>query len=250
MVVLFSLYLLFGLFLFLNQKSFIYYPDKQDFNSCKEFSDAEKIVVNGTKIYFKNNSDIMVVFYHGNAGSACDRSFIKNQIEKVGYSYAFVEYAGYSNDTKKTSKNRILKDVENTNSFLLQKNYKEIIVIGESIGTGPASYHSSISHVSKLVLISPFNKLSDVAKKTYSLYPLSILLTENYDNEKWLKYYNGAVLIIHGDKDTFVPSDLSLKLFNTLTAKDKQYKIINGASHNDIYNYEETFNELELFLKK
>ena len=68
------IYCLFGLFLFLNQKSMLYYPDNQDFANCDRFDDYQKINFQGTRFYLKEESlDSVLVYYHGNAGSSCDR---------------------------------------------------------------------------------------------------------------------------------------------------------------------------------
>ena len=57
------LYFSVGLFLYINQKRFIYYPDNQDFDSCSNFEDSQKLNINGTRIYYQKNSDNLVVFY-------------------------------------------------------------------------------------------------------------------------------------------------------------------------------------------
>ena len=89
----------------------IYYPDNQDFYGCEGFKDYEKINFNGTRFYLFEQSDSVLVYYHGNAGSACDRSFLKDIFEQSNHTLVFVEYAGYSNDTKKPSVVLFLKDV-------------------------------------------------------------------------------------------------------------------------------------------
>lgn len=75
-------YFLVGLYLFFFQKSMIYFPNDQDFESCTGFKDYEKINHNGTRFYLKQISDQAIIYYHGNAGSACDRSFIKDLFEQ------------------------------------------------------------------------------------------------------------------------------------------------------------------------
>ncbi|MFC1756459.1 hypothetical protein ACFLY1_00730, partial [Patescibacteria group bacterium] len=72
-----------------------------DFKSCTFFQDSQKINIGGTRAYYKENSKKLILFYHGNAGSACDRSFLRDEFQKLGYSYIFVEYTGYSNDSRK-----------------------------------------------------------------------------------------------------------------------------------------------------
>lgn len=234
------IYLGFGLILFIFQKNYFYYPTSQDFSSCQEFSDSEILNIDGTRAYLKKNSLNLVVFYHGNAGSACDRSFLKNEFDKLNVSYIFVEYTGYSNDSEKPSKKDLMKDVENVNKFLSSQHFETITLAGESLGASLAMYHSSITKEDKLLLIAPFYKAVDVAEKHYGIYPISLMLTENYDNSKWINDLKN-VLIIHGAEDEIIPVEQSETLFNKIRANNKKRILIEGAHHNDIYYFPETY---------
>ncbi|NTU98920.1 alpha/beta hydrolase, partial [Candidatus Falkowbacteria bacterium] len=250
-VIIFLVYTGLGLFLWGVQKSLIYFPSRQDFDSCLGFADSEKLNLNGTRAYFKKNSGKLVVFYHGNAGSACMRTYLKGEFEKVGVSYLIVEYAGFSNDKSKPDKKLLMKDVENVNDFLAGKKFTQIIVVGESLGTALATYHSTLMPIDKLLLISPFYRMVDMAQANYPIYPMSLLLTEDYDSDAWIKASKAKSLeILHGSADEVVPIDQSKKLFESARITDKKYVEVAGAHHNDIYNFKETFDNVTLFLDK
>lgn len=244
-----SVYLLFGIFLFFSQKKLIYYPNNQDFESCEGFKDCQKMNYNGTRFYYKQkSSDNVIIYYHGNAGSACDRSYFKSTFEQSNSSLIFVEYAGYSNDNKKPSEELILKDVENIHDFIEKNSFKNIMVYGQSIGSGAASYHAYLGNVDSLILVTPFSKLKDLAQSKYAIYPTSILLKEKYDNIKWLENFKGNVIIFHGDADSVIPNRFSRELFQKIPAKDKEYVIIPGKGHNDIWTSDIFKNRLIEFI--
>lgn len=243
------IYFLFLAFLYFFQNKLIYFPDDQDFDNCFGFQDYQKINFQDTRFYFLEKTKDVIVFYHGNAGSACDRYFLKQYFEKSEKSIIFVEYAGYSNDTKSPSKKLILNDVENIQDFLQQKKFTQVTVFGESIGTGMASYHASIGGVDKLFLISPFSSLADVAKARYMLYPIRIILKENYDNVAALKNYTEELLIIHGGLDRIIPIHFAEKLFESIASEQKRFVKIDEARHNDLYNFEKLGSEILNFIK-
>ncbi|MBT7088384.1 alpha/beta hydrolase, partial [bacterium] len=230
-------YLIFGLFLFFNQKSILYYPNNQDFENCDGFDDYEKINFKGTRFYYKQGSlDDVIIYYHGNAGSACDRSYFRSVFEESDNSIIFVEYAGYSDDDRKPSKKLILQDVDNIYDFMSENSFENVIVYGRSIGSGAASYHTSLGNVDSLILVTTFSKLADVAKSRYTIYPASIMLGEKYDNIKWLENFEGNIIIIHGDSDSIIPHKFSQKLFDALTTEKKEYVLIEGKGHNNIWS--------------
>lgn len=243
------IYIFFALFIYTQQRNIIYHPDSQDFFSCLAFDDYEAKVFNKTRFYFKEAGSNLIVHYHGNAGSACDRSFLKPYFEAHDFSIIFLEYAGYANDDRKASKELILNDVRNIVEFIEEKNFDKVFVFGESIGSGPASYQASISSVDSIVLVSPFYDLKSLAQSHYPFLPISILLKENYDIKKYLKNYNGNLLIFHGEKDLIISSKFSKKLYNELQNLNKKYILIKDASHNDIYSFNLFYEELYEFLK-
>jgi esterase/lipase len=234
--VLIFIYLAVGLYLHLNQISMIHHPSKQDFDDCPAFNDYENKNHLGTRFYLKHNpqSDTVIIDYHGNAGSACGRVQTKALLEQSAASLIFVEYAGYSNDTVKPSKKLILKDVENIHDYLNKSDYKNIIVYGQSIGSGPASYHASIGEVNKLILVTPFYNFIDLVNETTLIYPLSLILTENYDNSAWLEEYQGDLLIVHADQDTVIPQKFSKQLFHEAKTKNKKYFTVKNTNHNNL----------------
>ena len=250
-VILLLAYFIFGIFLFFSQRSMIYLPEKQDFNDCPGFADYQKMEHNGTRFYFKQQStEKVIVYYHGNAGSACSRSYAKKLFEQANHSVLFVEYAGYANDKRKTSSELILQDVQNVKKFVEKKGFSHTTLYGESIGTGAASYHAHIGNADAMILVSPFSTLADVAQSKYRIYPAKVLLTEQYDNIGWLSDYHGKLLVLHGDKDRIIPSTFSKTLFETVPTEEREYVLIKGKGHNDIFNTAQFSEKITSFLKK
>ncbi len=243
-------YLFFGAFLYFFQNSMIYFPDNQDFEECPHLLDYEKLNHEGTRFYLKRQSNDIIVYYHGNAGSACDRGQFKTVFERTNKSVMFVEYAGYSNDDRRPSTKLILQDVENVNDFILSEGFESVTVYGQSIGAGAASYHASIGSVSKVVLTSPFDTMKNLAQSKYPIYPASILLREDYYNVNWLSGFEGQVHIFHGSSDRIIPTRFSLRLYESLDLEDKSYTIIEGAGHNDIWNFEDFRRKLSEVLSR
>jgi len=229
-------YILFGIYLYFNQRGMMYFPNNQNFEDCVGFKDFEKKEYGGTKFYFKQKAQRAIVYYHGNAGSACDRSWTRSVFEQSDYSLIFVEYAGYSGDNRKPSRDLILKDVENIQGYLVDHSFSDNIIYGHSIGASAASYHASIADVENLILVAPFSSLREFAQSMYWFYPVSLLLTEKYDNIEWLQDFQGRVLILHGESDKVIPIRFSQKLFESIPSENKEYELIPGFGHNDIWN--------------
>ncbi len=200
-------------------------------------------------MYVKDTEKPTVVLYHGNAGSACDRSFYAKIFTQAGYGYIIVEYAGYSNDTQTPSHRLIKRDVENVVALIREKSISDVTVVGESIGTRLASYHASVAPPERLLLISPFTDLVAVARERFWFYPTSLLVNNAFDNVTFLPNYTNLTMIIHGDADRIIPHTLGHELHNSLTGP-KAFITIAGAGHNDLFIYPEIYTAIDEFLKQ
>lgn len=244
-------FLTISLYMFFGQKSFIYFPDNQDFDSCPGFADSKKIRVNGTGMYYleAEESERILVYYHGNAGSACDRDFIKDRLKNQGFSLLFVEYVGYSADNRKPSKDLILQDAENVNKFISSLTYKKTVLMATSLGTAVAAYHQTLQSPEKMILITPFDKLSRVAKFHYPFLPINLLLREEYNTADYMKGYEGEIIIIHGSKDEIIPIESAKRLYDLIPTNEKKFITIEEATHNTLLDWPEVLDLAIDFLK-
>lgn len=250
LIIALTVVLIFSVFMFFNQEKFIYFPDDQDFDNCPGFADSEKVSVSGTRMYYLEDkeSETILVYYHGNAGSVCDRAFVKDRLKDAGNSLLFVEYTGYSGDTRKPSKNLILQDVKNAKEFISQSGHEKIVLMGTSLGSAISTYHQTLQEPEKLILLSPFDSLSEVGKIHYPFLPIRLLLREEYDTAEWLRDYTGEIMIIHGTQDEIIPIKLSKRLYNLVPSHNKNYITVKGATHNNLLHQPEVWEAVIDFL--
>jgi len=240
-------YVAFGVFLTLTQERIVYQPGAQTFSDCPELTDAEQVTHRGTLAYVRDTARPRVVLGHGNAGTGGDRAFLAERFVAVGYDYLLVEYAGYAGDPTPPSHERIRDDVRNVIDLIEKRGLGPITLIGESIGAGVASYHTSLAPPERLLLISPFPDLQAVAAERFWFYPTSWLVESAYAPERSLAQYEGPVTIIHGSNDRIIPQHLGRTLFDSL-ATEKTFVSIDGAGHNDLFRSPETLTALDEFL--
>ena len=242
-------YVCFGVYLTVFQERVVYFPDNRAFNNCPALADATIVVASGTRMYAKlQDGQPTAVLYHGNAGSACDRAFYTQLFTKAGYGYVLVEYAGYSNDPVPPTHARVRQDVRNVAAWLAEQGVADVAVVGESIGTGAASYHAEIAPPSALLLIAPFTDLHAVARTRFWFYPTSLLVDNAFDNVAALAQYTGRTHLIHGTDDTIIPYPLGRALAATLSPA-ATFHTIEGAGHNNLFGFSATYTAIEQFLQ-
>ncbi|PHS22286.1 MAG: hypothetical protein COA83_11995 [Methylophaga sp.] len=249
-------YIGFGMLIFVTHSNMIYHPNliASDFNNCPAFAESEKININGTRVYYKNNNAYnIIVVYNGNAGSACDRSYLRSVFERYNYSFLFVEYIGYGGDDRTPSRKGLFNDAENITELLKTKTYTNTFIFAESLGAGVASYHSTLMPIKAMIFMTPFDSLINVAKTKFPIYPMFLLEKfsgENYDNLELLQNYQGELKIIHGTNDRVISFKHGKALYDGINSPTKKLFPIEGAGHNNLYNFEEVWEVIAKFLSK
>jgi abhydrolase domain-containing protein 17 len=135
--------------------------------------------------YEGEHSNKLVVYFHGNGEDITGCSnFVRNLCLHLKMSVLAVEYPGYSVYEGVASSSQIEKDAVEVVSFLQRMGFEmaNIMVMGRSIGSGPAVHVASLFNVGGLVLLSPFLSLCEVVSDLYGRMA-SKVLKQRFDNK-------------------------------------------------------------------
>lgn len=108
-----------------------------------------------------------------------------------------------------------------------------VSIIGRSLGSGVASYVASRRAVEKLVLVTPFDSLAEVAQAHYPMFPVRLLMRDRYPSTEYLPQYAGPLLVLRSGRDEVVPPANTDRLLAALTRKP-QVIDFPRAGHNGI----------------
>lgn len=238
------------------QKGLLFFPDKTSFKDCPvthfESSDGK---VRYYELAPVGQERGWILHFHGNAGRACDRVPYLRPLSTMGYRVFLHEYPGYADDKPLPGENEILESALETLKSLQERNSEQqkIILFGESLGTGPATYLASKkdTKISSLILQTPFTSLGDVGQKHYFYLPVKILLKDQFKAETWAREVEVPVFIFHGDKDEIIPFSLARKQEKNFKSKVTFWEV-KGARHNDLLTVsgEELWKRLDDFMEE
>jgi pimeloyl-ACP methyl ester carboxylesterase len=142
---------------------------------------------------------------HGNGGQAADRSYAMHAFD-AGDSVYILEYPGYGQRAGSPSR-KSFDTAARQGYAQLRARFpgKRVCIAGESIGSGPASVLSREKPPpDKIVLVVPFDRITDVARDHVRYLPVGLLLAGTWDNIKSLKGYTGPIEIFGAEKDEVI----------------------------------------------
>ena len=189
--------------------------------------------------YKSNQNNPIIIYFHGNSYNIGERAYRIQKYIDCGLNILILAWRGYSgNDGKPTEKNLYIDGLSAVNWVLKNTLYKksDIILYGESLGSGIAVELGIKEKYKAIVLEAPFTSIIDIGKKRYPIFPVKYLTLDKFDNLSKIDKLLSPLLIIHGKKDEIVPYNHSLKLFNKAKNK-KKHLCIDEAMHNNLYEF-------------
>lgn len=239
----------FGALLYFGQRLFLYYPEMGVPDACSVFgqSGVVQVTEGATTLYSRPGGEKLLVFYHGNAGTACDRKFLADYFSSKNIGFIFVEYAGYGS-AGKASEDSLKVNVRDADRFLEKLEFDELIIMGESLGTNLAAYHATLRAPEKLLLLSPYTSMADVAAAHYPIYPVRFLLKDRYATDWGGRNLSGKLLAIHGMEDDIIPSSIGEAFFRNAPFARKELLLVETAGHNDLYGRPAVWDKISEFI--
>jgi uncharacterized protein len=147
-----------------------------------------------------------LLFFHGNGDSIAGADAATRMLTDAGYGALLIEYRGYGGNPGSPSEQGFYRDGEAAIKWLATEGIvpKNIIIIGNSIGSGTATEMALRHNPAGLVLVSGFVSLPYVVSDIYPFLPANWLVRDRYHNEAKLGRVDSPILILHGDADTLV----------------------------------------------
>jgi fermentation-respiration switch protein FrsA (DUF1100 family) len=126
-----------------------------------------------------------------------------------------IAWRGFSGNDGKPSEQGLYEDGKSAIDWLKQKGVpeKNIILYGESLGTGVATQLAQNKKFAGVILETPFTSMIDAAKIFYPYIPVNLLLKDKFENYKKIKNINSPILVMHGEKDQIVPFSMGKKIY-------------------------------------
>jgi fermentation-respiration switch protein FrsA (DUF1100 family) len=182
----------------------------------------------------------VLLFFHGNAGNAASRaSWLRQLVQMTGLRIVLATYSGYGGNPGSPSEEELYADALAFYDHLTASGVADskIVVYGESIGGGPASYVATERPCGGLILQSTLSSLSSMAWDAYWWVPLaSVFAAGDFPNAERAAAATERcpVLIVHGTSDSVIPYSQGEALAEA--APKAEFMPLRGADHNDVWH--------------
>ncbi len=215
----------------LSQRSFIYFPTqlRQDNASAIPLQTPDATLQISTRAHDGTQA---LIYFGGNA-------------EDVSYSLpefaaAFPEkaifmmhYRGYSGSSGRPSESALHRDAKELFK-MVHAAHSDVTVIGRSLGSGVAIRLASEEPVSRLVLITPFDSILNIARRVAPFLPIELLMSDRYESWRCAPLVKAPTLILAAANDALVPAASTSSLFRAFSPGVATMRFLNGTDHNSV----------------
>jgi len=176
-----------------------------------------------------------IVLFHGNGGTAYDRSFYLEPLTDLGFRVILAEYPQYGGRPGKVGEKPFVADGLETVRKAFEQYGEPLYLLGESLGCGVAAAvaRQTTAPIAGIILITPWDTLALVAKSLFPYLPVAMLLTDKYDSIDNLKKFQRNIAVVGAEQDEILPIRHAHNLFANLPEGKKRMWVIQGAGHND-----------------
>ena len=179
-----------------------------------------------------------ILFFHGNGGAVSHRAHRFRGLMAEGFGVFVLGYPGYGGNDGEPSEASFLEGALLSYQYLRSQGLAadDIVIYGESIGTGVAVQIAAQVDAKGLILQAPLSSAADVARKHYPYLLADLLIKDSFKSTDHIERIEMPLLVLHGDLDQIIPIELGEKLFQK-AREPKSFVTIPGAKHNNLHLY-------------
>ena len=231
--------------LFIFQRNLMYHPQENNYFGDKLEVEIEKVNIttidNINLLGWFHKKDLnkfkTIIYFHGNAGMLDNRIHKLNHFKDMDVNFLIIAWRGFSGNQGSPSEKGLYIDGQSAVNWILKQGVieEDIILYGESLGTGIATEIAQHKNFAGVILETPFTSMINAAKEFYPYIPVNLLVKDRFENFKKIKNINSPILIMHGEQDTIVPFTMGKTMYQ-LANKPKYSYFTKHDDHMMVYD--------------
>ncbi len=215
------------------QRQVLYHPSPQLFEP-----DAPVITIHGSTGvlhgWVVNPGRQRAVIYFGGNGESVERDVDLFRAILPDVSVYLVPYRGYGPNAGEPSEAGIEAGAVAIFDFVHSR-HEQIALFGRSLGSGVATCVAAQRPIARLVLITPYDSILNIARQRFPMFPVTLLIKDRYESWRCAEAIKAPMLVLLGADDEIIPRANSEALIAHFHAKPRVV-IISRAGHNNLSN--------------
>src|SRR5262249_47418436 len=231
-VVLLGAYAVMCCLLYVMQERLLYFPTPR-----AQPKGANAVLIHSVGIALKvwqlhGDLSHAVLYFGGNAEDVAAKvsEFDATFPDRAVY---LVHYRGYGGNPGRPSEKLLIADAQAIYDDVKSR-HEQVAVMGRSLGSGVATAVAATRPVERLILVTPYDSIANVAADHYGWAPVRWLVRDSYESVRRMKDVRAKVLGMIAGRDEVVLPKRSALLAASIPPALRDVKVFGQATHNDI----------------
>jgi uncharacterized protein len=179
-----------------------------------------------------------ILYFHGNGGDLSGRAFRMRTYLAQGYGMTMMSYRSFSGSSGSPSEKANIADALLAFDTLVTGGTKpgNVIVYGESLGSGVAAQVAAARPVGGIILDAPYTSTVDVGAQAYWFLPVRLLMSDRYETIRHITKVTAPLLIVHGERDAVIPVEMG-RAVHAAAVGPKEIATFPNAGHDNHTEY-------------
>jgi fermentation-respiration switch protein FrsA (DUF1100 family) len=196
---------------------------RSDFRPSMPYQQVEVPRTDGARqfawIMPRDESDVWVLFLHGNASTIGSRMNVKHygRLHELGVNILAPEYRGYNGLTAVPSEASVGADARAAYEYLRQQRHvsaDRLAIYGWSLGAAVAVDLASQVDARLVILEGAPASIVDIGQQRYPLFPVRMIIRNPFHAIQKVARIRSPLLFLHSPEDTVVPYGEGRRLFD------------------------------------
>jgi pimeloyl-ACP methyl ester carboxylesterase len=144
-----------------------------------------------------------------------------------------MHYRGYGGSSGKPSQAALFADALALFD-LVHARHPNVTVIGRSLGSGVALHLAAARPATRLVLVTPYNSIAELAKEQFPFFPVHFLLADKFESWRDAARIGIPTTVITAQNDAVIPRHSTDRLLTHFQPGQARQIVIPDSGHNTI----------------
>jgi pimeloyl-ACP methyl ester carboxylesterase len=150
-----------------------------------------------------------------------------------GHAIYLMHYRGFGGSAGQPSEAALVADAVALFDKV-QAEHARVVVVGRSLGSGVAVQLASLRPVARLVLVTPYDSLQELAAQQFPYFPVRWLLRDRFESWRYAQALSVPTLVIAAEHDEVIPRRSTEALYQRFRTGVAAFKMLPGTGHNTI----------------
>jgi hypothetical protein len=144
-----------------------------------------------------------------------------------------VNYRGYGGSSGRPTETALVADALAVFDYA-QARHSQVAVMGRSLGSGVAMQLAAMRPVERVVLVTAYDSLVNVAREYFGWLPVGLLLRDRYESARHARAVSAPVLVVIAGEDEIIPRERSEALAAAFPPGQARVVLVPDLGHNTL----------------